>query len=103
LTTAGIQLPVHDSQLLGQPVTWNVVAQYRFLRKFSPELEMNSTFYHNGPNAGHEQVFLSPGIVVGRFHVWRRMMFTCGAGVQIAVTHFHTYDHQWNLSTRLPF
>lgn len=103
LTTAGIQLPAQESDRLGQPVSWNVVAQYRFLQKFSPELEMNSTFYHNGPNAGNTQVFLSPGVVVGRFHVWRRLMFTTGMGVQIAVTHFHTYDHQWNLSTRLPF
>ena len=103
LTTAGIQLPAQEGQRLGQPVNWNVVAQYRFLQKFSPELEMNSTFYHNGPNAGREQIFVSPGIVVGRFHVWRRLKFTGGVGVQIAVTHFHTYDHQWNLSTRLPF
>lgn len=103
LTTAGIQLPAEQSQKLGQPVNWNVVAQYRFLRKLSPELEMNATFYHNGPHAGQQQVFLSPGVVVGRFPLWRRLAFTSGVGVQIAVSRFHTYDHQWILSTRLPF
>ena len=103
LSTAGIQLATAESQKLGQPVNWNVVAQHRFLGKISPELEMNSTFYHDGPNAGKQQVFLSPGVVVGRFPVWRRLCFTGGVGVQIAATHFHTYNHGWILSTRLPF
>ncbi len=103
LTTAGIQLPVAEGQKLGQPVNWNVVGQYRFLGKISPELEMNSTFYSNGPSAGKHQVFLSPGVVAGRFPIWKRLSFTGGVGVQIAVTQFHTYNHGWILSTRLPF
>ena len=102
-STAGIQLPTSESALLGQPAIWNVVGQYRFLKKISPELEMNSTFYHNGPNGGKTQVFLSPGVVFGRFRLWRRLSLTAGAGVQIATTHFHIYNHAWNLSTRLPF
>jgi hypothetical protein len=103
LSTAGIQLPVAESQKLGQSVNWNVVAQYRFLGRLTPELEMNSTFYPNGPNVGKHQIFLSPGLIVGRFPVWRRLSFTGGVGVQIAVTQFHTYNHAWILSTRLPF
>jgi hypothetical protein len=102
-STAGIQLPAADSVRLGQPVFWNVLGQYRFVKKISPELEMNATFYHNGPNAGKQQVFLSPGVVAGRFPIWRRLSFTGGVGVQIAATHFHTYNHGWILSARLPF
>ena len=103
VTTAGIQLPTSDSQRLGQPVIWNFTGQYRVVRKIWPELEMNSTFYHNGPNAGREQVFLTPGVVFGKFSIWRRLGATVGAGVQIATTHFHTYNHGWILTMRLPF
>lgn len=103
VTTAGIQLPTSESQRLGQPVIWNLTGQYRVLRRVWPELEMNSTFYHNGPNAGKEQIFLAPGVVFGKFPIWRRMGATFGVGVQIATTHFHTYNHGWILTTRLPF
>lgn len=102
-TTAGIALPTGDSQRLGQPVTWNLTAQYRVLRKIWPELEMNSTFYHLGPNDGKQQVFLTPGVVVGRVPLWRRLGLSVGTGVQIAASHFHTYNHGWILTTRLPF
>ena len=103
VSTAGIQLPVEDAAKVGQPVLWNVTGQYRILRRIWPELEMNSTFYHNGPNAGKAQVFLTPGVVFGKFPLWRRLGATFGTGVQIAATHFHTYTHAWILTMRLPF
>lgn len=103
VTTAGIQLPTENSQKLGQPVVWNVTAQYRVLRKIWPELEMNSTFFHNGPFDGKAQIFVTPGVVVGKFPIWRRLGATVGTGVQIATTHFHTYNHSWILTMRLPF
>lgn len=49
------------------------------------------------------QVFLTPGIVVGRFHIWHRLGFTVDSAVQIASTHFHTYNHKYILSVRFPF
>lgn len=103
VTTAGIQLPVADSSKLGQPIVWNVTGQYRVLRKIWPEVEMNSTFFHNGPNRGKQQVFVTPGLVLGKFPIWRRLGATAGAGVQIAATHFHTYNHATILTMRLPF
>jgi hypothetical protein len=102
-TTAGIALPVADSRLIGQPVTWNLAAQCRVPHKIWPQVEMNYAYFHQGPNDGKTQVFLTPGIVVGRFPLWRRLSLTVGTGVQIAATEFHTYNHAWILSTRLPF
>lgn len=102
-TTAGIALPVADSGKLGQPVTWNLTGQYRVLRRIWPEVEMNYTYFHNGPNDGRTQVFVTPGVVFGKFPIWRRLGVTIGSGVQIAATHFHTYNHGWILTTRLPF
>jgi hypothetical protein len=103
VTTAGIHLPTDEAARLGQPVVWNVTGQYRVMRRVWPELEMNSTFYHNGPNSGKQQVFVTPGVVFGKFPIWRRLGATVGTGVQIATTHFHNYNHGWILTMRLPF
>jgi hypothetical protein len=64
---------------------------------------MNYTYFHQGPHDGKTQVFMTPGLVVGRFPIWRRLALTMGGGVQIAATQFHTYNHGWILTTRLPF
>jgi hypothetical protein len=64
---------------------------------------MNSTFFSQGPNAGKEQTFATPGIVLGKFPLWHRLGLTVGGGIQIAVTQFHTYDHRAILTVRLPF
>jgi hypothetical protein len=56
----------------------------------------------NGKNDGKKQVFLSPGLVVGKLHLWRRLGFAFGGGVQIAATQFHAYEHNWVTSVRFP-
>jgi len=75
----------------------------RVLKKLWPEVEVNATFWPDGTNDGNKQVFLTPGIVLGRFPIRNRLGFTVGGGVQIAATHFHQYNHNWILSLRLPF
>jgi hypothetical protein len=102
-TTAGIGLPVAESKRLGQPITWNVTGQYRVLKRIWPELEMNYTHFHQGPNDGKTQVFMTPGVVFGKFALWRRLGFTVGTGLQIAASQFHTYNHGWILTMRMPF
>ncbi len=61
------------------------------------------TFFQNGKNDGQKQNFVTPGLVLGRFHLWRRVGFTFGGGYQIATTHFHTTNHNAILSVRFPF
>ena len=56
----------------------------------------------NGKNDGKKQVFLSPGLVVGKLHLWKRLGFAFGGGVQIAATQFHAYEHNWVTSVRFP-
>lgn len=102
-TTAGISLPTGQSKLIGQPVVWNLTGQYRVLKRIWPEVEMNYTYFHQGPHDGQTQVFMTPGVVFGKFPIWKRLGITMGTGVQIAATHFHTYNHGWILTTRLPF
>jgi len=58
----------------------------RVLKKLWPEV--NATFWPDGTDDGKKQVFLTPGIVLGRFPIHNRLGFTVG-GVQIAVSNFH--------------
>jgi hypothetical protein len=102
-STAGVTLPTGGIDVLGTPIGLNATAQYRILGRLWPEMEVNSTFWENGRNAGKKQVLLSPGLVVGRLLLWKRLGFAIGTGVQIAATSFHTYNHNWVLSVRFPF
>jgi hypothetical protein len=102
-STVGWTIPTGGRQTSGTPVAYNTAFQYRVLRKLWPEVEVNATFWPNGKLGGDKQVFLSPGLVAGRFHLWRRIGLSVGAGEQIAVTHYHQYDHAKTLSVRFPF
>lgn len=99
----GAVLPVGETSLIGRQIVWNSAFQYRVLRKLWPEAEMNYTYFSQGPNDGKTQVFLTTGIVFGKFPLWHRLGFTIGTGVQIAATHFHTYNHKYILTIRFPF
>lgn len=102
-STLGWNIPTGGRQNSGTPVAYNTAFQYRVLGKLWPEVEVNATFWPNGNLSGDKQVFLAPGLVAGRFHLWKRVGFTIGAGEQIAVTHFHQFNHAKTLSIRFPF
>ena len=101
--TFGIAFPVADTNLVGRNYLWNNTFQYRVYRKLWPEVELNSTFFQDGKNDGKKQNFVTPGLVIGRLHLWNRVGFTIGGGYQIATTHFHTNNHNAILSIRFPF
>jgi hypothetical protein len=101
--TFGVGLPTVDTTLVGRNYAWNNTFQYRVFRKFWPEVELNSTFFHDGKNDGQKQNFVTPGLVMGRFRLWGRVGFTAGGGYQIATTHFHTSNHNAIHSIRFPF
>ncbi len=101
--TFGIAFPVADTRLVGRNYLWNNTFQYRIFQKFWPEVELNSTFFQDGKNDGQKQNFVTPGLVIGRLHLWNRVGFTVGGGYQIATTHFHTNNHNAILSIRFPF
>jgi hypothetical protein len=102
-STFGANLPTGHTAKLGRQFQWNTAFQYQAAWKLWPELEMNSTFYKTGPNAGDKQVFLTPGLGFGRMRLRRGLRFSSAAGLQIAVTKFHTYDHRWIFSERISF
>ena len=114
-STAGGSLPVTNATGLGHGITWNNVVQYRVAKSgvarfFWAELESNSTFYKGGSNDGKVATFATPGMIVGRIPLSHdatgkpgRLGLSFGLGQQIAVTHFHTYNHATVITLRLPF
>jgi hypothetical protein len=109
-STLGATLPTHNPAITasGRPVAWNTVAQYRIGKLFWPEIESNATFYRGGTNDGKTQEFITPGLIVGKcaFHPVdpkSRPGLAFGGGMQIAASHFHTYNHSLVLTARLIF
>jgi hypothetical protein len=102
-STFGANLPAGNTAKLGRQLQWNTAFQYQAAWRLWPELEVNSTFYKTGTNAGDKQVFLTPGLGFGRVRLRKGLRFSTAAGLQIAVTKFHTYDHRWMFSERISF
>jgi hypothetical protein len=101
--TFGIGLPTGDTNILGRTYTWNNAFQYHVFKKLWPEVELNSTFFQEGKNDGKKQNFVTPGLVLGRFHLGKRLGLGIGGGYQIATTRFHLTNHNAILSVRFPF
>ncbi len=96
-------LPLRNTVGLGRQLQSNTAFQYRAAWRLWPELEVNTTSYFLGKNAGGTQAFLTPGMGFGRARLAGRFRFSAAAGMQIAVTQFHTYDHRWIYSVRFSF
>lgn len=101
--TLGISLPTGNTMAIGRNLTWNDVFQYRVFKKMWPEMEVNLTHYYYGEHGGNTLVYLTPGVVLGRFHLWDRLGFTIGGGYEIATTSFHPTNHVAIFSVRFPF
>jgi hypothetical protein len=106
-STVGMALPTGFTSKLGRPVSWNSVAQYKVGKIFWPEIENNATYFHGGPHDGKTQDFVTPGLMLSRFKLEHdarnRLSLTFGAGEQIAVSHYHGYNHGLIFTSRLAF
>ena len=102
-STLGSTFPTGDTALLGRQFLWDTAFQYRAPHRLWPELEVNSVHYLTGKYDGETQAFLTPGLGYGRAHFCGPFSISAGIGFQIAVTDFHTYNHQLMLSLRFPF
>jgi hypothetical protein len=101
--TLGISLPTGDVHAIGRNLLWNDTFQYKLFKRIWPETEVNFTHYFQGEHNGNTVVYLTPGLVLGRFKLWDRLGFTIGGGYEIAVTSFHPTNHISILSIRFPF
>jgi hypothetical protein len=109
--TLGINLPTAYEYNLGTSVVGNVAFQYHFLKYFWPEVEANWTYWADGMRSGKNQVFITPGIIFGRFNISGRVNAIVGFGYQTAVSPKLTkdpvltplYNHAWLATGRITF
>lgn len=101
--TLGGGLPTGNEKVIGRTILWNNTLQYRVFKKVWPETEFNFTHYYQGSHDGHSLLYVTPGLVLGRFTIHNRLALTFGGGYEIAATSFHPTNHIPILSIRVPF
>ncbi|WP_290990479.1 hypothetical protein [Hyphomicrobium sp.] len=108
--TVGVPIPLEHENEIGTSIVTNVAFQYHLGQYFWPEFEVNYTHWADGARSGKDQVFLTPGLILGRFKVCDDSNLIIGAGYQFAVSPkttspvlTPTYDSNWIITTRLSF
>jgi hypothetical protein len=108
--TVGAPVPLEHEDTVGASIVSNVAFQYHFAKYFWPEFEINYTHWVDGERGGKDQVFLTPGLILGRFKLAEDTNLIVGAGYQFAVTPqttkpvlTPTHDNSWIVTTRLSF
>jgi hypothetical protein len=109
-STIGVSFPNDYAKETGDSIAWNMAFQYHLLDVLWPELEVNRTYWLGGERAGKHQLFLTPGVVLGRIPLGGRAKLSVGAGYQIAVDPntireplTPQYRNNFILTTRLSF
>jgi hypothetical protein len=104
-STLGVSVPDNGSTPdgAGTPILFNTALQYHVARFFWPEVEANYTYWPNGEHDNKTQLFITPGLVLGRFPIWKRVGITLAAGYQVAVTDEPLIRNNLVLSGRIPF
>jgi hypothetical protein len=108
ISCLGGTLPTEETNKVGRTIAWNTTAQYHISKYVWPELESNSTWFFAGKSDGKKQNFITPGIVFSKFKLRpddanSRIGVAFGAGMQIATSQFHTYNHELAFTTRFVF
>ena len=104
-STLGVSVPDNGTSRTGAgtPLLSNTAFQYRLWKYFWPEVEANYTYWPNGKHNELSQLFITPGLVIGRIPIAGRLGLTVGAGCQVAVTDTPLYHRNVILTARLPF
>ena len=108
MSCIGGNLPTGETNKLGRSIAWNTTAQYHLGKYVWPELESNTSYFFGGKNDGKKQNFLTPGIVLSKFKFYpsdaqSRAGVAVGAGMQIATSQFHAYNHSLIFTARYIF
>ncbi|MGC2051609.1 MAG: hypothetical protein WA636_08975, partial [Methylovirgula sp.] len=110
--TSGVAIPTANESMIGTSLVTNIAFQYHFGEYFWPEVELNDTYWFDGERANLTQLFVTPGIIFGRFAIGKNLKAIFGFGYQVAVTPMPivlkpaltpTYDHAFLLTGRLSF
>jgi hypothetical protein len=106
ITSLGGTLPTGKINSQGRPIAWNALAQAHATPHIWFELENNATFYFAGSHDGKMQNFITPAAYyVVRQKAWKpsHPFFIVDAGMQMATSGFHTYNHNLITEARVLF
>lgn len=107
-----MSIPTSHEDEIGVALVTNATLQYHFAKVFWPEVELNTTHWFGGDRDGKTQVFVTPGLVIGRFPLFdNRLRVIVGAGYQYALAPRPTtvpvstpaYNHAWIFTARVAF
>ncbi|MGH6794118.1 MAG: hypothetical protein ACREDH_02705, partial [Methylocella sp.] len=109
--TISYTLPTDERNHIGTSLVTSTTLQYHLLDYFWPEFAFNDTQWTSGERANRNQLFVSPGIMFGRFQLYGRLKLNFGIAYQLAVVPDHAitdpltpiYNHAWILSMRMTF
>jgi hypothetical protein len=99
-------MPTGKIAAQGRTIGWNALTQIHLTPHTWFELENNATFYFAGSHDGKMQNFVTPGA----FYIYKRKEWepahpylVFDAGMQIATSRFHTYNHNTIAEMRVLF
>lgn len=109
--TVGVPIPLSHEREIGTSVVTNVTFQYHLFKYLWPELEFNYTHWFDGERGGRDQLYLTAGVIFGRFEIAPKINFIIGAGYQTSIgpklilspAITPVYDHAVLLTTRITF
>lgn len=88
----------------GNPVLWNTSFQVHLWDVVWPEVEANYTWWPDGEKEGKSQLFITPGVIFGRFPIYERLKLVVGIGYQFSVSpETPAYKNNVILTVRTPF
>ena len=108
--TIGAAMPAAYGDTIGTAVASNIALQYHLDEYFWPEIEFNDTTWSGGARRGLNQLFMTVGLILGRFQVSEHGKIIIGGGYQFALSPnlvpsplTPVYDHNWLMSARFAF
>jgi hypothetical protein len=105
-TSLGGALPTGKIAEQGRTIAWSALAQGHLTRAFWLETENNASFYFAGSHDGKMQNFITPAaFFIPRRSAWKpaHPFVVFAAGMQIATSGFHTYNHKAIAEMRVLF
>ena len=109
--TIGAAIPMSRRNVIGTAVNSNLSLQYHLARYLWPEVEFNDTRWSGGARKGLNQLFMTAGMVLGRYEITPHAKLLIGGGYQFALSPrlirkpivTPVYDHNFIMSVRLGF
>jgi hypothetical protein len=100
------ELPSGKFALQGRQIEWDLTGQVHAQKNLWLDVENNANFRIGGPCAGKMQNFVTPaGFFPLRRKEWKpaHATYALGAGMQIATSGFHLYNHNVVAEARIMF